>query len=128
MTPEEGTGDCIRTTGSMTWEAIWETFRAGAHVVGVGYLSARGMLLILINNYFLTMSISPQGIVETHALLEDFLLLNQLPGAIFLYMTHSFIVVNKNINKDEVALTTGWSNGCLLSVPNFSSLASLKVL
>ena len=46
------------------------------------------------------MSISPQGIVETHALLEDFLLLNQLPGAIFLYMTHSFKVVNKNINKN----------------------------
>ena len=99
MTPEEGTGDCIRTTGSMTWKAIWETFRAGAHVVGVGYLSARGMLLILLND-FLTMLKSPQGIVETHALLEDFLLLNQLPGAIFLYMTHSFIVVNKNINKN----------------------------
>ena len=51
MTPEEGTGDCIRTTGSMTWEAIWETFRAGAHVVGVGYLLARGMLLILLNDF-----------------------------------------------------------------------------
>ena len=34
---------------------------------------------------------------------------------------------NKNINKDEVALTSGWSNECLLSVPNFSSLASLEV-
>ena len=49
MTPEEGTGYCIRTTGSMTWKAIWETFRAGAHIVGVGDLLARGMLLILLN-------------------------------------------------------------------------------
>ena len=46
------------------------------------------------------MSISPQGIVETHALLEDFLLLNQLPSAIYLYSTFSFMVVNKNINKN----------------------------
>ena len=85
----------------MTWKAIWETLRAGAHVVGVGYLLARGMLLILLND-FLTMLISPQGIVETHALLEDFLLLNQLPSAIFL---HSFILVNKNINKTSIIAT-----------------------
>ena len=54
---------------------------------------------------FLTMSISPQGIVETHALLEDFLLLNQLPSAIFLHSTHSFILVNKNINKTSIIAT-----------------------
>ena len=99
MTPEEGTGDCIRTTGFMTWKAIWETLRAGAHVVGVGYLLAHGMLLILLKDFF-TRSISPQGIVETHALLEDFLLSNQLPGAIFLHSTSSFMVVNKNISKN----------------------------
>ena len=52
MTPEEGTGYCIRTAGSMAWKAIWETFWAGAHVVGVGYLLARRMLLILLNNFF----------------------------------------------------------------------------
>ena len=51
------------------------------------------------------MSISPQGIVETHALLEDFLLLNQLPSAIFLHSTHSFILVNKNINKTSIIAT-----------------------
>ena len=48
------------------------------------------------------MSISPQGIVETHALLEDFPLLNQLPSAIFLDSTYSFILVNKNINKTSI--------------------------
>ena len=52
------------------------------------------------------MSISPQGIVETHALLEDFLLLNQLPGAIFLHSTYSFIVVNKNINRTNIITIT----------------------
>ena len=45
------------------------------------------------------MSISPQGIVEIHALLEDFPLLNQLPSAIYLHSTHGFILVNEKIKK-----------------------------
>ena len=51
------------------------------------------------------MSISPQGIVETHALLEDFLLLNQLPGATFLHSTYSFMVVKKNTNRTSIIVT-----------------------
>ena len=59
-----------------------------------------------IKQFFKRMSISPQGIVEIHALLEDFLLLNQLPGAIFLHSTYSFIVVNKNINRTNIIIIT----------------------
>ena len=59
-----------------------------------------------IKQFFKRMSISPQGIVEIHALLEDFLLLNQLPSATFLYSTHGFIHVNEKIKRKTISTST----------------------